>query len=170
MGGPPVRCVGLGGRQVRTQQKYGNIFDHFAVEYEYANGANALSTCRQINGCENRVEEVIRGTHGQSFTSSGRAEFKGRSPWRFESANPNPYVVEHADLIASIRDGGGLNEAERVAHSTLTAIMGRMSCYTGKAVTWDQAMHSKLDLSPPAYEFGDLPVRDVPVPGRTPMV
>ncbi len=170
MGGPPVRCMGMGGRQVRTAEKFGNIFDHFAIEYEYENGANMLSMCRQIDGCASRVEERIRGSKGVSVTSSGRAEFKGQNAWKYQSANPNPYVVEHADLIASIRAGGGLNEARRVAESTLTAIMGRMSCYTGKSVTWEQAMNSGLNLSPEAYAFGDLDVREIAVPGRTPLV
>ena len=91
--------------------------------------------------------------------------------WRFIGNNGNPYVLEHVDLLASVRgDGPYLNEARRVAESTLTAIMGRMSAYTGKAVTWEQALNSKLDLSPPSYEFGDLPVRPVPQPGRTPLI
>lgn len=94
----------------------------------------------------------------------------GRSEWRFESDNPNPYVQEHVDLIASIRDGAGLNEAQTVAEATLTAIMGRMSAYTGKEVTWEQALNSKEDLSPEQYEFGPLPMPPVATPGRTPLV
>ncbi len=170
MGGPPIRCTGMGGRQVRTAPEYGNIFDHFAVEYEYANGANCLSTCRQIDGCDSRVEEIFRGTKGQARTHHGFAEIAGQQNWRYDGSNPNPYVVEHQDLIRAIRSGERLNEARRVAESTLTAIMGRMSAYTGKSVTWEQAMSSKLDLSPSAYVFGDLPVREVPVPGRTPLI
>ena len=96
---------------------------------------------------------------------------EGQSNWRFDAENRNPYEQEHTDLVASITgDGPYLNEAKRVAESTLTAIMGRMSTYTGKQVTWEQAMNSKLDLSPAKYEFGDLAVGEIPMPGSTPLV
>lgn len=168
-GATPARCLGMGGRQMRTDPKYGNIFDHFAIEYEYPDGRRALSMCRQIDGCASRVEEVISGTKGRLLTRPGFAEVSGAASWRFSAANPNPYVVEHQNLIAAIRAGSRLNEGVRVAESTLTAIMGRMSAYTGQEVTWEQALNSKLDLSPPEYAFGDLPIRPVPEPGRTPM-
>ncbi|MEO0631571.1 MAG: gfo/Idh/MocA family oxidoreductase, partial [Planctomycetota bacterium] len=80
------------------------------------------------------------------------------------------YVQEHTDLIASIRAGEPLNEAERVAKSTLTAIMGRMSAYTGKEVTFEQALNSQEDLSPAAYSMGPVELAPVPTPGRTPLV
>ena len=171
MDGPPVKATGMGGRQVRTAEKYGNIFDHFSIEYEYANGMTMQSMCRQINGCAGRVEEVIIGSKGRSISRPGFAVIKGENEWRFSESNKNPYVQEHIDLIASITgDGRYLNEAKRVAESTLSAVMGRMSAYTGKQVTWDQALNSELDLSPEKYEFGDLPVRPVSVPGKTPLI
>jgi len=171
-GGPPARCFGLGGRQARTDAKYGHIYDHFAIEYEYPGGQYLLSMCRQQDGCgeSNRVEELIVGTKGRAITSSGRAAIRGERDWRFEGDNPNPYVREHADLIASMTSGPRLNEATRVAESTLTAIMGRMSAYTGQPVTWEQAMNSQLNLSPDAYEFGSMPVPEVAVPGVTKFV
>ncbi len=161
----PVRALGLGGRQVRTHPNYGHIFDHFAIEYEYPGHVHLTSMCRQIDGCASRVEEALVGTEGRSVTRSGHAVIEGTRPWRFEGDNPNPYVQEHRDLIASTSGGPRLNEARAVAESTLTAIMGRMSAYTGQEVTWEQAMSSTLDLSPPAYVFGDLPVAPVAVPG-----
>ena len=167
----PVRALGLGGRQVRTDPNYGHIFDHFAVEYEYPGHVLVTSTCRQIDGCAGRVEEALYGTDGFMVTRPGHAVIEGENRWRFEGVNPtNPYVQEHRDLIRSITGGPRLNEARNVAESTLTAIMGRMSTYTGREVTWEQAMSSTLDLSPPAYEFGDLPVPPVAVPGRTPLI
>ncbi|MCK4874107.1 MAG: Gfo/Idh/MocA family oxidoreductase [Phycisphaerales bacterium] len=170
MGAHPVKAMGMGGRQVRTDPNYGHIFDHFAIEYEYPDGAFALSTCRQIDGCANRVTEVIHGSDGLCTTSWGATVIEGAKPWRFEGDNPNPYVVEHRNLIASITGGPYLNEAKRIAESTLTAIMGRMSAYTGQEVTWEQAMNSTLDLSPEKYEFGDMPMPPVAVPGKTPLV
>lgn len=169
--GPPVKATGMGGRQVRTDEKYGNIFDHFSIEYEYADGMTMQSMCRQIDGCAGRVEEVLVGTKGRAISRPGYAVSTGESDWRFSGENRNPYKQEHVDLIASILgDGRYLNEAKRVAESTLTAIMGRMSAYTGKSITWDQALNSKLDLTPDAYSFSDLPVRPVAVPGKTSLI
>jgi predicted dehydrogenase len=167
-GATPVKIMGMGGRQVRTAPEYGNIFDHFAVEFEYPNGARVMSMCRQTPGCADRVEEKIVGTKGHAF---GYGEISGPSAWKFEGEEPNPYVVEHADLIASIRAGKPLNEGKRIAESTLCAIMGRMSAYTGRAISWDWAMNaSKLDLTPAKFAFGPNPVDPVAVPGQTPLV
>lgn len=169
MNGHPLRAYGMGGRQVRTEPKYGNIFDHFAIEYEYEGGRQALSFCRQQDGTDGRVEETIFGSKGAITTRPGYAQIEGG--WRFDGNNGNPYVHEHEDLLASVRgDAPYLNEGVRVAESTLTAIMGRMSAYTGKSVTWEQAMNSQLDLAPPAYAFGDVPMRPVPEPGRTKLI
>lgn len=171
MGGRPIRAYGMGGRQVRTDAKYGNIFDHFAVEYEYEGGRRALSFCRQQDGTDGRVEETVFGSNGSLTTRPGYAVVEGAKPWRFAGDNGNPYAIEHVDLLASVRgEGPYLNEGVRVAESTLTAIMGRMSAYTGKSVTWEQAIGSALDLSPSEYKFGDLAVGPVPEPGRTPLI
>jgi predicted dehydrogenase len=170
IGSHPVRAVGMGGRQARTAPEYGQIYDHFAIEYTYASGATVSSYCRQIDGCAGRVEEVIRGTKGVLTTSPGQATITGEHPWKFSGDEPNPYVDEHRDLIAAITTGKPVNEAKNVAESTLTAVMGRMSAYTGKEVTWDQAFTSKLDLAPPKYEFGSLPTPEVAMPGKTPLI
>ncbi len=167
-GATPVKAMGMGGRQVRTGPEYGNIFDHFAVEFEYPNGARVLSMCRQTPGCAERVEERLVGTRGAAL---GFGEIRGATSWKFEGEETNPYVQEQADLIACIRRGEPLNEGRRIAESTLCAIMGRMSAYTGRAISWDWAMtSSKLDLTPPRYELGELPVEPVAIPGVTPLV
>ena len=172
MGGPPVRATGMGGREVRRGPEYGHIYDHFAIEYEYKNGASAQSFCRQIDGCHSRVEEVVVGTKGTLVTSAGSAPIVGRDGkvWVHDGPNPNPYVDEHKDLIEAIETGKPINEGRRIAESTLTAVMGRMSAYTGQQVSWQQAMESKLDLAPAKYEFGALPPVEVAVPGKTPLV
>jgi predicted dehydrogenase len=167
----PVKCSGMGGRAARTQPQYGNIFDHFAVEYEYPNGARILSMCRQTEGATDNVSERVVGTEGFTYSDSADGYMKGAHPWENAEASPNPYVVEHADLIASIKAGKPLNEGRQVAESCLTAIMGRMSAYTGRALSWDWAMNaSELVLGPSQLEFGDLPPLEVPVPGKTPLV
>ncbi len=167
----PVKAMGMGGRQVRTEPKYGNIFDHFAIEYEYPNGARLLSMCRQTDGCAERVSERIVGTKGSTYTDSAIGNIEGPYDYKYDGPNPNPYEVEHADLVASIREGKPLNEGKRIAESTLTAIMGRMSAYTGRELKWDWVMNSsQLNLTPPSYEFGDLSVAPIAVPGVTELV
>jgi myo-inositol 2-dehydrogenase / D-chiro-inositol 1-dehydrogenase len=167
----PVRCVGLGGRQVRTAPIYGNIFDHFAVEYEYPGGLKTTSQCRQIDGCANNVSESIVGTKGIIALSPGNYRSKAFEGGRIRvQRERNPYEQEHIDLIDSVRSGKPLNELRTVAESTLTAIMGRMSAYTGQAVTWEQALESKLDLMPKDLGFGPMKTPPVAVPGETPLI
>ncbi|MHC4394122.1 MAG: Gfo/Idh/MocA family oxidoreductase [Planctomycetota bacterium] len=171
IGSHPIKAMGVGGREVRTGPEFGNIFDHFAIEFEYPNGARLLSMCRQTEGCIRQVSERVVGTKGSVYTDGSVGYIEGQNAYKFEGESPNPYVQEHTDLIASIRRGNVLNEGRRVAESTMTAIMGRMSAYTGRALQWDWVMNaSKLDLSPPKYEFGDLPLRPVAVPGKTKLV
>ena len=171
MGAHPVKAMGMGGREVRNEPQYGNVFDHFAIEYEYPNGARVMSMCRQTEGASSRVSERLVGTMGSTFTSRTKGYTEGKNAFLYEGESPNPYVQEHTDLIASIRSGKPLNEGKQVAESTLTAIMGRMSAYTGRELKWDWVMNaSKLDLSLPKYEFGDLPVDAVAVPGQTMLV
>jgi predicted dehydrogenase len=169
LGATPTGCTGVGGRQARTGPEYGNIYDHFGLEYEYPEGVSVLSMCRQIDGCPSRVEEVIVGSEGTCTMRPGFARIEGRQPWRFEGLNPNPYQEEQAALFSAIAEGRQINEGRRVAESTLTAILGRMAAYTGQSVTWAQARDSTLDLMPQRLAFGDLPVAEVSVPGRTPL-
>jgi predicted dehydrogenase len=168
IGAMPKNVMGMGGRQVRTAPQFGNIFDHFSVEFEYPNGVRVTSLCRQTKGCAERVEERIVGTKGVAW-SSGR--ITGKKAWTFKGEEVNPYVQEHIDLIASIRKGKPLNEGRQIAESTMCAIMGRMSAYTGRAFSWEWAMNtSKLDLSPARYEFGPNPVDAPAIPGITELV
>lgn len=168
LGSHPVQCLGIGGRQARTGSQYGNIFDHFTVEYEYPDHVRVLSMCCQMNGVTSRVAERIVGTSGQTYTTRSTGYIEGENPYKHDGGgNAN----QHADLIESIRSGNPLNEASQVAESTMTAIMGRMSAYTGRALKWDWVMNaSKLDLTPSRYELGDTPVAPVAIPGKTPLV
>ncbi|MGB9624499.1 MAG: Gfo/Idh/MocA family protein [Phycisphaerae bacterium] len=154
LGTHPRKVVGMGGRARRVT---GDQYDFFACDFFYPNpnapdkpdrDIHVLSQCRQINGCVNDVSERVIGEKGVSncngWISTLPELIKGEG---------NPYVQEHADLIAAIRSEKPINEAQQVAESTLCGIMGRMSAYTGKAVTWDEAMSSDLVLSPPDYEL-----------------
>jgi predicted dehydrogenase len=170
----PLRAVGMGGRQVRTDPKYGHIFDHFAIDYEYPKGIHALSMCRQIDGCDQNVSEALVGSNGICSTQRQYTikSAKGTTLWSFSSKKDNaPYQQEHTDLIESIRSGRPINELQNVAYSTLTAIMGRMSAYTGKPVTWEQALNAREELMPAELSWTmSLPVPPVAEPGKTPLV
>ena len=166
MGSHPVQVMGMGGRAVR---KEGNIFDHFAIEYEFANGVRISGMCRQIDGCHSRVGERFVGTKG---VAHGRGVIEGQNAYQYPGESPDPYVQEQADLIAGIRHGTVINEGRNVAESTMSAIMGRMSAYTGRALKWDWAMNaSKLDYTPPSYDFDtEYPPRPAAVPGETKLI
>jgi predicted dehydrogenase len=167
-GGPPVKALGMGGRQWRTGPEYGEIWDHFSVEFEYANGARVQSLCRHTKGAAHRVGERLTGTLGNAMPERA---ITGRNAWKFEDELNRPMVQEHIDLIASIRAGAPLNHARRIAESTLTAILGRMSAYTGREIKYDWVLErSQLDLTPPAYAFGAAPPVTIPIPGETPLV
>ncbi|HNU99803.1 MAG TPA: Gfo/Idh/MocA family oxidoreductase [Verrucomicrobiota bacterium] len=169
MGAHPVKAYGQGGRQARRHPIHGNIYDHFAVEFEYPNGVRMFSQCRQMDGTEGRVGEVIQATQGVATLNDGNnlLTIRGGGNWRSRGLEDgNPYQKEHQNLIASIRAGKPINEAKSLAESTLTAIMGRESAYTGRTVEWDEALHSKLRYGPDTYELGSLPFPEVPVPGK----
>lgn len=171
MGGHPVKAMGMGGRQVRTSPKYGHIFDHFAVDFEYPSGARIHSVCRQVDGARNFVGERFAGTKGMSDPQRG--VIRGENAWeraRPATRPPTAYVQEHIDFIASIRAGKPLNEGRQVAESTLTAIMGREAVYTGQDVTWEEISNAQLDLVPKTIAFGALATPPVPVPGVTKLV
>ena len=122
--------------------------------------------------CTERISENVKGTKGICYTDGATGYIKGEHAYRYEGPNPNPYVVEHADLIQSIKDGKPLNEAKRVAESTLAGIMGRMSTYTGREISWDWVMNaSKLDLMPAKLDFaGELPAEPVALPGKAQLI
>jgi len=171
LGAHPVQCIGLGGRQVRTGPEYGNVYDHFTIEYEYPNGVRIEYMGAQMDKVTYRQDTRVVGTKGLAYLYSGNFIIEGEKPFKYDGPSPSPVIKQHADQIAAIRGGKHLNEGERIAESTMTCIMGRMSAYTGRALKWDWAMKaSKLDLSPSEYDFSDLPMRPVAMPGRTPLV
>jgi predicted dehydrogenase len=161
MGTHPVRAYGMGGRLARPSWEYGNIYDHFAIEYEYPGGVRLFSQNRQIDGCTNLVGAAVLGTKG---TSNCENRIQGEREWVFQGQVRDGYEQEHIDLIESVRSGKPLNEAKTVAESTLAAIMGRESAYSGQEITWEAAMHSKRDYTPGEFTMGDCPFPEVPMP------
>jgi predicted dehydrogenase len=158
MNAHPVKCFASGGRTWKpldVNNKYGNIWDSFSVDYEYGNGVHMISMSRHWNDSTNSVMEEVHGTKGKSTC---------RDMGKDDS---DPYVNEHIALLKSIRgEGPYINEGVRTAESTMTAIMGRMSAYTGQELTWDQAINSDLSLVHEGLSFDkEYPVRPIAVPG-----
>lgn len=173
----PVSCVGMGsrighhrGRPDGNPREVGHIFDNFAIDYAYKNGVHMLSMCRQIPDTKENISEAIAGAKGpcnpgNSILGKAVLDADQRKQAR------DPYVQEHTDLIASIRAGKPLNELKTVAQASLTAVMGRMAAYTGKEVTWDKALNSKLDTMPAKLSWDmSLEVPEVAIPGKTPLI
>ena len=163
----PVKALGMGGAEVRKGPRYGNIFDHFAVEFEYANGMRILSMCRHSDGCSSRISERVVGTKG---VSNCAGTITGANPFTYEGEDARSAVVnEFTDTIASIRgDSSRMNYGKRIAESTMMAIIGRESAYTGREISWNWMMNvSTLDLRPPKYEWGPNPIPPRAVPGQT---
>jgi len=169
----PIRAVGMGGRQVLTAPEYGNIYDHFSVVYEYAGGAKLFSNCRQQKGCKNDISAHVQGTKGRAELSERKNGLiiKNNTDWHYAGPENQMYQTEHDLLFASIRDSKPINNGVYMAKSTLLAIMGRMAAYTGQQITWEMALNSKEDLSPPKYEWNvRLPDPPVSIPGVTKFV
>ena len=161
----PKNCFGLGGRQVRTDPKWGNIYDHHAVCYEYDNGLKVFAYTRQMENCWNQVDDFVYGTQGKATLL--KHEIEGKEQWKHTGPRPSMYDIEHEELFAGIRSGNIINNGVYMANSTMVAIMGRMACYTGELIETEKAMKSEENLTPAGYEFGDIPVPEVPMPGQT---
>ena len=164
----PVKAMSLAGRQQRVDPMYGNVFDHFAVFYEYPTGQRVYFTCRQQDGCSMRTDERVLGTNGQAEVLRGDLyNRKGDRKWRFKGEQPSMYLVEHQEMFDSIRKGKPINNGEYMCNSTGIALLGRMAGYTGQTVTWDQMMNSTERLGPKDYAWGDVPAEVVAIPGKT---
>ena len=166
---PPTAAVGMGGRQVRTGQEWGNIYDHHAVIYEWDNGVRTFSFTRQQPGCFSQTEDIILGSKGQAQVIKHEI-VSGEEKWRYRGDKPSMYDVEHVELFASIRNGQPINNGVYMSYSTMLAILGRMVNYTGQRITWEQAMASQENLSPEKYEWGEIKVPEVATPGVTKFV
>ena len=167
----PVSVIGCGGR---IQKVTGDQYDYFSLQYTYPNGGILESMCRQIDGCEQDVSEYVVGTEGYTNCRNTIYDLNNKVVWKYqeEGQDPgktkfNPYDQEHVDFVTAIRRSMPINEAEHVAHATLTAIMGRTAAYTGREVKWDEIMDSNERLGPTDYAMGTVPIKaEVPVPGN----
>ncbi len=166
LGKTPIKATGMGGH---ARRRTGDQFDFFSIDYEYDNGVHMHSTIRQLNGCANVREEVFVGTTGSANLDGVIYDLAGRPVWKYQGPVNNALVQEHVDWVTSIRTGKPVNTAKETARSTLMAIMGRDSAYSGKALTWDDLLASTVRLGPSAYALGPVPFKPVaPVPGQDP--
>jgi len=174
----PVKAIGTGGRSVYVGNGSGNIYDHFSVVYEYKNGVRLVSNTRQQPRTKSDMSAQVIGTKGRATLSDREDGLAIRgvkatvpgfpSDWSYPWPGNQMYQTEHDDLFAGIRRGKAVNNGEYMAKSTLLAIMGRMAAYTGQQITWEMALHSKEDLSPPEYDWKvKLPDPPAAVPGVT---
>lgn len=177
IGKNPVKAIGWGGRQRRVT---GDQYDFFSIEYLYDNGMHTHCAARQITGCSNLTKQFITGTNGFANATGTIYNLKGEQVWKYPTPEEgstdltwkvkDPYVQEHINLVTAIRTGNIINDAEAQVNSTLITIMGRMSAYTGKDVTWDEVLNSDLYLGPKTYAFGPVPgiPETIPVIGAEP--
>ena len=170
IGSHPEKCIARGGRQARTSTDYGNIYDHFSGELEYADGVRLASFSSQMKGATGMVGERLVGTKGRTWSDRGRCYIKGEKDWAYEGPRHDGGQKQFQDLCQAIRTAQPVNEARQIAESTLCAIMIRLGAYTGRALSWKWALEgSKENLFPaqPLDIKGALPVRPVRVPGQT---
>jgi predicted dehydrogenase len=170
----PVKATGFGSRLRRVT---GDQYDNFSIDYVFENGIHIHSMCRQINGCVNSVSERLQGTKGSTNCQNNISDLAGNELWKYaypldEDGKPtnnvsvDPYVQELIDLVTAIRTGKPFNELEATAISTMVGIMGRVSAYTGKEITYEEMMNSDLKLGPSVFIMGQVDIpKDVPIAG-----
>ncbi len=167
----PVRCYGTGGRQARTGEEYGHIYDHFSTVFEYESGARAFTTTRHQRGCSNASDVVLIGTKGTA--DLGRdARITGENPWQPPRRRERgSHQLEQDAFFAALREGRTINNTDYMAKSTMMAILARMSSYTGQTLTWEEGIQSQQDLSPSSYTWDGVPRKAVvALPGVTQFV
>ncbi|HYK89538.1 MAG TPA: Gfo/Idh/MocA family oxidoreductase [Acidobacteriota bacterium] len=142
----PVKAHGLGGRSTLHGEVYGSVFDHHSVIYEFDNGVKLYAFCRTIPDCYNETSSILLGTKGRCDIL--KMQIQGETNWKYAGSRRDPYVVEHEELYKSVRSGKPINNGEYMARSTLIGIMGQITCYTGKEITWDQVSNSGFYFPP----------------------
>ncbi len=164
----PVSAQGQGGRQVRSEPD--QLFDHYAVEYSFADGTRLMAQGRHMAGCWGFFGDVIHGAGGCAVLGEGIKEpriYKGHKRtkenliWQYKGAARNQHQVEHDRLFEAIRQDKPYNETERCANAAMAGILGRMAAESGKMITWEQALASNIELAPGLDQYtwdSDAPV------------
>ncbi len=166
----PVSAQGMGGRQTRLDPD--EMWDHYLVEYTFADGAKLFAQGRHMTRCYDTFADLAHGSKGSAVIMESLARPRSRlyknhvqTPeneiWRYQGPEPDDYQVEHDQLFEAIRQDQPYNETERCAKACLASILGRMACYSGQLVTWDEALNSTLELAPGLEQITSL---DAPAP------
>lgn len=168
----PMSATGTGGRQSRTEDIYGNVFDHFAIVYEYPENVRGYHFSRQQKNCSNSYSVKVSGDQGHANIDCIRRihQISSDKEWRYQGEENNMYQTEHDELFASIRSEKPMNDGNWMAQSTMLAIMGRMAAYTGQTITWEEALNSNQKLGPDIDEYHwrlKWPMAPVAKPGIT---
>lgn len=170
----PIKAIGVGGRQKRVDPLYGNIYDHFAIEYEYENDVKGYHFTRQHSGCPGRNTVEVFGDEGYAYLQMYKEwRITGKNPWSYEGEQNVMHQAEQDALFAAIRKNEPINDGEWMANSTMLGILGRMVGYSGKEITWEEAMNSDISIGP---KYDDLSMDakwemgDIPVPGITKVI
>lgn len=170
----PLSATGTGGRQARVDAKYGNIYDHFAVEYKYADGRVGTHFTRQQAGTTPRNTVDVIGSEGvANILVSSRHTIRGKEEWAYSGERNNMYQTQHDELFRAIREGKTIKDGAHMTNSTLLAIWGRAAAYTGLELTLEQMMSSQESLGPdPSAYSWDLKYAGPPIaiPGMTKFV
>jgi myo-inositol 2-dehydrogenase / D-chiro-inositol 1-dehydrogenase len=148
----PLKCHGLGGRSTMVEEVYGDVFDHHSVVFEYASGVRVYAFCRTTTGCYDESSSIVLGNKGRASVTKG--QIWGENAWRWRGQG-DPYQIEHDKLFAAVRSGQPVNSGDYMAKSTMIGIMGQISCYTGKEVTWEQINQSEYGYPPKPEDCHD---------------
>lgn len=171
---PPQSVRAQGGRIVRTDPKFGNVYDHFSAVFDFGENQRGFFSCRQWAGAHRKVSDHVYGDLGTAHTQPSKPyveDLEGKKIWRWrapEGMVDDMYQNEHDAMFASIREGKPIHNGDVMCRATLLALMVRMSAYTGQEISWNQALESKEDLTPKALAFGPSPVHPIAQPGITP--
>jgi predicted dehydrogenase len=182
----PVQAQASGGRHYRDDYVDQN-FDHYSVEYTFADGAKLYLEGRTMPLCHTQFASYAHGSKGSAIISTNTHTpakckiFKGQlfadkdMVWRGPRLEPNPYQLEWDHLITAIRKDQPYNEAKRGAEASLVTSMGRMAAHTGQVIKYEQILKhdqefapnvDKLTLDGPAPLVADRDGRyPVPAPG-----
>ena len=175
----PSRAFGLGGRSSCFGPKFGDCFDHASIVYEYADGLRMHGYDRTQLGCFGDRTARFVGTKGRClfFNRPGGVDgrIEGQTNWRYQGSHVGGHQMEQQELLASIRNGKPINDGQRMARSTMAAVLGQFACYTGKQLEWEETLHSDFAYGPRECDFTTNPpvkpddrgVYPVPVPGMT---
>ncbi len=169
---PPMRCTAVGGRAVREDiPERGDVYDHYAVVYEWPNDRRATLMWRQYPNCFNENVDTLMGTRGRAFVNgwNGTHRLTGPAAWHYPASAPKPdmYQTEHDELFKAIRSGPRIDDGDWMVQSCRLGLMGRMAAYTGQAVTWKDVLENRENLSPPLVAMDAAPpVASIRRPGK----